>query len=68
MFRKEFEEKIKDNLDERIREQDVRPHVEVWPEEDDFGRWVASKKDAVRSVICNTPEYKDMPFCGRGYE
>jgi hypothetical protein len=67
-MKKEFEKKIKDNLSERIGEQEVRPHVEVWPEEDDFARWVASKRDKVRSVICNTPEYKDMPFCGRGYQ
>ncbi|MDA8407679.1 MAG: hypothetical protein M0T73_12605 [Deltaproteobacteria bacterium] len=62
----EFLGNINDGLGQRIEEQNVRPSVEVWPDEDDFGRWVAAHRDPVRSVICNAPEFADTPFCGRG--
>ncbi len=63
---KEFVRDIVNGLNDRIEGQDNRPNIEVWPEEDDFGRWVASHRDRVRSVVCSTPEYADTPFCGRG--
>lgn len=65
-IREEFLGDIVEGLGDRIESQGARPGVEVWPEEDDFGRWVASHRDPVRSVVCNTPEYRDLPFCGRG--
>lgn len=57
---------ISERRGERIVESDMRPRIEVWPEEDDFGRWVASHESAARSIVCATPEYRDAPFCGRG--
>jgi len=65
-IKEEFLGNIVGNLGDRIESQGVRPTVEVWPEEDDFGRWVASHRDPVLGVVCNTPEYRDLPFCGRG--
>lgn len=65
-IREEFLGHIVEGLDERIAGQDARPGVEIWPEEDDFGRWVAAHRDPVRTIICGTPEFGDAPFCGRG--
>ncbi|MGC8658399.1 MAG: hypothetical protein ACP5U1_04935 [Desulfomonilaceae bacterium] len=62
----EFVGNINEGVGQRIENQNYRPNIEVWPEEDDFGRWVASHQDRVRSVICNSPEFADSPFCGRG--
>ena len=63
----QFEKKIKDGICDRIEGHGSRPYIEVWPAEDDFGHWVASKERRVRGVICNTPEHKDTPYCGTGY-
>lgn len=63
----EFEKKIKDTVGDRIENQGMRPEIEVRPVEDDFGHWVASKEARERAVICNSPEYKDTPFCGTGH-
>jgi hypothetical protein len=57
---------VNNNLDARIEEQGMRPHVEVWPADDEFGRWVAYHKAKERAVICTTPEFQDTPFCGTG--
>jgi hypothetical protein len=65
-IREDFVEAVKEGLGARVEAQAKRPTVEVWPEEDDFGRWIASHTDRVRTVICETPEFKDAPFCGRG--
>jgi len=65
-MREDFVEAVKEDFGERVRALETRPNVEVWPEEDDFGRWVASHADRERSVICETPEFKDAPLCGRG--
>ncbi len=62
----EFVEAIKSGLDDRIGESNFRPQVEVWPEEDDFGRWVASHEGRVKGILCQTPEFGSSPFCGRG--
>jgi len=66
-MREDFVEAVKGGLAARVEAQETRPNIEVWPEEDDFGRWVASHGDQVMAVICETPEFKDSPFCGRGY-
>ncbi len=65
--REDFNETINQDFSNRVESQGNRPGVEVWPQEEDFGRWVASHEDRVRSVICESPEFKDAPFCGRGY-
>lgn len=65
-IKEEFSTAVKSNLDARIEEQEMRPHIEVWPVEDDFGRWVAYHEAKERAVICSTPEYRDTPFCGTG--
>lgn len=62
----EFVTNINEELGQRIEVQGNRPYIEVWPEEDDFGRWVAAHSDSVRSAICSAPEFSDSPFCGRG--
>lgn len=63
----EFVNDISENLEERVEAQGNRPGIEVWPDDDGFGRWVASHSDRVRSVICSTPEFADSPYCGRGF-
>lgn len=65
-FREDFVEAVNEGLGTRMADQETRPTVEVWPEEDDFGRWVAFHSDRVRAVVCGSPEFKDAPFCGRG--
>lgn len=64
---KEFMDQIKDRLGSRIKNQESSQNIEVWPDDDDFGRWVAFHQDKVRAVVCATPEYSDSPFCGRGF-
>jgi hypothetical protein len=64
--RDEFVDYINEGFEERVEAQGNRPAVEVWPDEDGFGRWVASHRDSLRSVICNAPEFASSPFCGRG--
>lgn len=66
-IRDEFVGGVKQGFGERVEGADLRPNIEVWPEEDDFGRWVDSHKDQVRTVICGTREFADSPFCGRGF-
>jgi hypothetical protein len=66
-MKEDFVEAIEEGFSARVEAQDTRPTVEVWPEEDDFGRWVASREHRVWSVVCKTPEFEDAPFCGRGY-
>ena len=65
-IREEFLNEVENNLDDRIDEQEVRPHVEVWPADDEYARWVAFHEAKERAVICTAPEYKDTPFCGTG--
>jgi hypothetical protein len=64
--REDFVEAVKGGLEARVADQETRPAVEVWPEEDDFGRWVASHADRARGIVCGSLEFKDAPFCGRG--
>jgi len=64
---REFVGAIVDGINDRIEAQGNRPNIEVWPDEDGFGRWVACHRDKVRSTVCSTPEYADTPFCGRGF-
>jgi hypothetical protein len=66
-IREDFNEAVKGGFEVRVKSQETRPNVEVWPEEDDFGRCVGSHEDPVRGVVCGTPEFKDSPFCGRGH-
>jgi len=65
--RDEFIRDINDGLGQRIEDQNNRPNIEVWPDEDGFGRWVAAHRNKVRPVICSSPEFADSPFCGRGF-
>lgn len=65
-IRNEFSRNIGDSLGPRIEGQGLRPSIEVWPSEDDFGRWIAAHEDRVRAVICSTPEFSDAPWCGPG--
>ncbi|MCX5872075.1 MAG: hypothetical protein NTY51_02415 [Deltaproteobacteria bacterium] len=65
--RNDFISDINEGLEQRIEAQGNRPNVEVWPDEDGFGRWVAAHSDKVRSVICSAPEFAASPFCGRGF-
>lgn len=66
-IRDEFVDGIKEGFGARVEGANRRPDVEIWPEEDDFGRWVAAHEDSVRSVICASPEFSDTPYCGRGF-
>lgn len=65
-FKQDFVNSIRDTDEARANELNVRPQMEVWPFEDDWGHWVLSHEDPTRSVICNTPEFKDSPYCGHG--
>ena len=62
----EFVARIHEGLEVRNDSLNLRPTIEVWPAEDDFGHWVAYHEAKERAVICNTPEYKDTPYCGSG--
>jgi hypothetical protein len=64
--REDFVEAVQVGRGTRVADRETRPAVEVWPEEDDFGRWVASHTDRARAIVCGSPEFKDAPFCGRG--
>ena len=66
-IRDEFLDGIERGLGDRVDGANVRPNIEVWPEEDDFSRWVAAHQEKVRSIICRTPEFADTPHCGRGF-
>lgn len=65
-LRDQFLSSITQLKDVRGNEDSFRPEIEVWPFEDDYAHWVISHEDPARSVICNTPEFKDSPFCGHG--
>lgn len=67
MFTRDFENEVKGGRGDRITYGDNRPGIEVWPDEDGFALWVAAHEDPVRTLICNTPEFRAAPFCGRGY-
>lgn len=64
---KDFVDRIKESAEARAEEQGVRPTIEVWPVDDDFGRWVASHEHPERRVTCASPEFKDTPHCGAGH-
>ncbi len=66
-IRDEFIDGIEQGFGDRVEGANFRPNIEVWPEEDDFGRWVASHQNEVRCEICSTPEFADTPHCGRGF-
>jgi hypothetical protein len=66
-YKDEFLREVNDTFVARVEEQSIRPGVEVWPGEDDDAEWVASHERRTQAVVCNTPEYKDTPFCGTGY-
>lgn len=60
--KEDFVMAIKEGFGARVHGHELRPNIEVWPEEDDFGKWVASHEDKVRTVLCETPEFKDTPL------
>ncbi len=66
-FKSDFVDNVKKAVDDGMVAQGLRPNIEVLPEEDDFGRWVAFHENKARAVICTTPEFMDTPFCGRGF-
>jgi hypothetical protein len=66
-FKREFTKQLKDRLEMRIEEQAVRPLMEIWPYDDEDAQWYAYHSDKSRVIICNTPEFKDLPFCGSGF-
>lgn len=66
-LKKDVENNVKKNRETRFNDKDNRPLMEVWPSDDDFGHWVAYHEAKERGVICNTPEFKDTPFCGSGH-
>ena len=61
----DFKKKIKDLLSSRIEEQDTLPRNDAGGL-DDFRQWISEHSDQATGVICDTPEFKDMPFCGSG--
>jgi hypothetical protein len=65
-MKEEFLTAVNDNLEARIEDQGIRPRIEVCPADDEYARWVAYHEAKDRAVICQTPEYRDTPFCGTG--
>lgn len=57
----------KDKPDLWFDDMDMRPGIEVWPEDDDFGKWIAAHENPAMTGLCRTPQLKDTPFCGPGY-
>jgi len=66
-FKEEFVDAINAGLGSRTQQLSLRPSVEVCPGDDDDALWVSSHQNRIRTVICNTPEFRDTPFCGAGY-
>lgn len=66
-IRDEFVDGIEKGFGDRVESANLRPNIEVWPDEDDFGRWVAAHQEKVMSIICRTTEFADTPYCGRGF-
>ena len=66
MFREDFEQEVADGLEARMIGEKKRPSVEEWSEDEDYSDWVATHGDQIRTIICNTPEFKDLPFCEPG--
>jgi hypothetical protein len=58
---------VKDKPDLWFDDMDMRPGIEVWPADDDFGQWVAAHENPAMAGLCSTPQFKDTPFCGLGY-
>jgi hypothetical protein len=65
-FDQDFTKDIANLLSAREDERALRPNIEVWPFEDEFGLWAMSHRDPIRAVVCGTPEFKDSPYCGLG--
>jgi len=59
--------KVKDLLSCRIEEEERGPRRGA-DTSDDIGKWVSEHKDEARLVICETPEFSDMPFCETGHD
>jgi hypothetical protein len=66
-LKEEFVRSMKDGFDSRSEEEEKRPAVEVWPDEDDFAKWSTYQSPQEKPVICAAPESNDMPFCGSGH-
>jgi hypothetical protein len=65
-FKKQMMEEIKAREELRFASGNVRPFVEVWPD-DDFADWISAHEDRVRNIICHTTELRATPYCGAGY-
>ncbi len=66
MLSEEFEQEVVDGLEARMTGKKDRPDADDWSEDEDYSDWVATHGDQIRTIICNTPEFKDSPFCGPG--
>ena len=51
----------------RMDEENTRPRVEIWPDEDGWDQWVLSHAETRRSLLCNLSSMAASPFCGLGY-
>jgi hypothetical protein len=65
-YKRHMEEYLKESSEERLNNENDRPHVEVWPDDDD-AMWVLAHSDPARDVICTTPEFANSAFCGTGF-
>jgi len=66
-FKEEFVDAVNESLSSRAEELSLRPNVEIWPEDDEDALWVSSHQNRIRTIICDTPEFRDTPFCGAGF-
>ncbi|MBI5568553.1 MAG: hypothetical protein HY914_01260 [Desulfomonile tiedjei] len=66
MLSEDFEQEVVDGLEAQMIGEKNRPTVEGWSEDEDYSDWVATHGDQIRTIICNTPEFRDSPFCGPG--
>jgi hypothetical protein len=65
-LKKTFLDVLSNSQEERFDNKLTRPEIELWPYDDEFGQWVASHQNKARVIICNTPEFRDTPYCGSG--
>jgi hypothetical protein len=63
---REFVEDVKRTYQSRMDSLDMRPNIELFPGEDADAEWLACHELGKRTTICNTPEFRDTPFCGTG--
>ena len=57
---------LRETAEQRFEEENIRPRVEIWLE-DDWQGWVASHERQRRSILCTLPAMKASPYCALGY-